>query len=133
MSDPTSVLGRVPAGSLSQLSSREVRVVALPPRLPSWPRLEALVLRDAQGVPRAYLNRCRHLPIPIDGASREFLTADAQLIECRTHGARFRLNDGMCVAGPCEGLALLHIELIVEGDELFLIAAGAGSAGSAAG
>ncbi len=117
---------RVAAGSLSELRAGEVRVVSLMNAVPRFPRgipIEALVLRDAAGVPRAYLNRCRHLPIPLDGASRDFLTPDAKLLECRTHGALYRLDDGMCVEGPCEGLALLPLELVVEGDELYLIAA----------
>lgn len=83
----------------------EVRVVALPRDQLGRPR-EALLVRDAGGCLRVYLNRCRHLPIPIDGGSREFLTSDGSHLRCGTHGALYRLDDGHCVSGPCEGQAL---------------------------
>lgn len=129
---------RIGAGTLSSLERGIVRVVPLPRGLfgaPPVVPLEALVVRDHAGAPRAYLNRCRHLPIPLSfgrptglalyDASHEFLTKDNQALECKTHGALYRLDDGMCFAGPCEGRALLAIELLVEGDELCLIVAAA--------
>jgi len=82
-----------------------VRVVALPRDGHGRPR-EALLLRDDAGVLRVYLNRCQHLPIPIDGGSRDFLTPDGAHLRCGTHGALYRLQDGLCIAGPCEGKAL---------------------------
>jgi nitrite reductase/ring-hydroxylating ferredoxin subunit len=126
---------RIAAGTLSSLEPGIVRVVPLPrgsfgspPVVP----LEALVVRDLEGVPRAFLNRCRHLPIPLSftrprasasyDASHEFLTRDNRALECKTHGARYRLDDGMCFEGPCEGRALLALELVVEDDALYLIA-----------
>lgn len=127
---------RIAAGTLSSLEPGVVRVVPLPRGLfgsPPVVPLEALVVRDLSGEPRAYLNRCRHLPIPLSftrprepslhDASHEFLTRDNQALECKTHGARYRLDDGMCVEGPCEGRALLALELVVEDDALYLIAA----------
>jgi nitrite reductase/ring-hydroxylating ferredoxin subunit len=56
---------RIAAGSALDLQRDEVRVVKLPPEHGRYPR-EALVLRDRNGVLRAYLNRCQHLPIPLD-------------------------------------------------------------------
>jgi nitrite reductase/ring-hydroxylating ferredoxin subunit len=127
---------RIAAGTLSSLERGIVRVVALPRGLFGAPKvvpLEALVVRDQGGAPRAYLNRCMHLPIPLSfgrpralalyEASHEFLTRDNQALECKTHGARYHLDDGMCFEGPCVGRALLAIELVVENDELYLIAA----------
>lgn len=73
----------------------------------------ALVLRDERGQLRAYLNRCRHLPIPIDGGSRRYLSDDRRHLLCRTHGALYRLDDGMCIEGPCQGKALDEVVLEV--------------------
>jgi nitrite reductase/ring-hydroxylating ferredoxin subunit len=100
----------------------EVIVVELP-KQDRRPR-EALVLRGSDGAPRAYLNRCRHLPIPIDAGSREFLTVDRQHLLCGTHGALYQLDDGRCVAGPCLHLVLESIPLEREGDTWFLVVAG---------
>jgi nitrite reductase/ring-hydroxylating ferredoxin subunit len=66
----------------------------------------ALVLRDESGAFRAYRNLCRHLPVPLDGGTGELLSDDGAHLICGTHGATYRLTDGYCVEGPCEGLAL---------------------------
>ena len=75
----------------------------------------ALVLLDETGAVRAYVNRCKHLPIPLDGGSGAFFDASGAHLECGTHGARFRLADGYCVSGPCEGSSL--DALVVEEEE----------------
>ncbi|MBX3245685.1 MAG: Rieske 2Fe-2S domain-containing protein [Myxococcales bacterium] len=83
---------------------------------------EALVLRDADGVLRGYVNQCKHLPIPIDAGSREFFDEVGEHLLCGTHGALFRLDDGMCVAGPCEGLPLDPVEVEENGGDVFVVA-----------
>jgi len=111
---------RVHVGAADSIVSGTARLVALP-RRPSSPPSEAIVVRDATGVVRAYLNRCRHLPIPLDGASREVLDAERTHLECRTHGALYRLEDGLCIDGPCEGLSLLALPLEERDGELYLL------------
>ena len=77
---------------------------------------EALVVLDLLGHPRAYLNRCEHIPIPLDGGSREFFDPEGEHLRCGTHGALYRLSDGLCVAGPCTGDSLAELPLrIVDG------------------
>jgi len=73
--------------------------------------ISALVLRDADGAPVAYRNMCRHLPVPLDGATGRFLSEDGSHLVCGTHGACYRLRDGLCVEGPCKGLALHPLRL----------------------
>lgn len=97
---------RVVAGSLAELEAERLLLVPLAPDMYGRPR-EAIVLLDEDGVPRAYLNQCRHLPIPLDGGSRRFLI-DGQL-QCGTHGARYRRRDGLCVLGPCRGASLFAL------------------------
>jgi nitrite reductase/ring-hydroxylating ferredoxin subunit len=110
---------RIAAGHASDLVAGTVRVVRLPPdgRIPR----EALIVRDERGALRAYLNLCQHLPIPLDGGSRRFLTRDAGYLQCGTHGARYRLSDGHCVEGPCQGRALITLELEQSGDDLSVL------------
>ena len=74
---------------------------------------EALVLLDEAGEARAYVNRCRHLPIPLDGGSRVLLTQDGSHLRCGTHGALYRLHDGECVLGPCVGLRLEALPIVI--------------------
>lgn len=66
----------------------------------------AMLLRDERGTIVAYRNLCRHLPVPLDGGTGELLSDDGAYLICGTHGATYRVLDGYCVEGPCEGLAL---------------------------
>ncbi len=53
------------------------------------------------GVVRAYLNRCAHVPTEMDWQPGEFLDADRRWILCSMHGAAYVPADGRCVGGPC--------------------------------
>jgi nitrite reductase/ring-hydroxylating ferredoxin subunit len=113
---------RIAAGRGSDLAAGAVRVVKLPPagRIPR----EALIVRDRDGSLRAYVNLCQHLPIPLDGGSRRFLTRDGEHLQCGTHGARYRLSDGHCIDGPCQGRSLIALELEQSGDNLTVLLPG---------
>ena len=102
------------------LDRGDVRPVTLSLDEAGRPR-EALVLRDEDGALRAYLNRCRHLPIPLDGGSREFCTADRRGLMCGTHGAVYRFRDGYCTEGPCAGEALLSVPFEVDAEGWILV------------
>lgn len=48
-----------------------------------------------------YHNSCPHRSIPLEWMPDQFLDYEKQYIQCATHGALFRIDDGICVAGPC--------------------------------
>jgi nitrite reductase/ring-hydroxylating ferredoxin subunit len=77
------------------------------------------VVRTQTGV-YVYKNRCPHRGTPLNWLPDKFLALDKQLIQCATHGAQFRIEDGFCVWGPCEGACLEKIEVKVEGDKIIL-------------
>ena len=56
-----------------------------------------------------YVNACPHTGMPLDFKPGQFLNADRTLIQCSTHGAEFRIEDGFCVSGPCEGQSLTPV------------------------
>jgi nitrite reductase/ring-hydroxylating ferredoxin subunit len=60
----------------------------------------AFVLR-IDGVPRAYMNRCVHVPTEMDWQPGEFLDSDKRVILCSIHGAAYEPEGGRCVGGPC--------------------------------
>ena len=73
------------------------------------------VVRTTDGV-FGYENVCPHQGTPLDWMPDRFLTVDKTLIQCATHGAQFRIDDGHCVAGPCVGAALRKVPLaLVDG------------------
>jgi nitrite reductase/ring-hydroxylating ferredoxin subunit len=53
-----------------------------------------------------YRNACPHLGVPLDWAPGKFLNPDGTRIVCATHGAEFRISDGLCLRGPCKGQVL---------------------------
>lgn len=53
-----------------------------------------------------YLNACPHQGTPLENPLGRVLDDSATHLVCSTHGARFRLADGFCVAGICQGLSL---------------------------
>ena len=69
-----------------------------------WPLPLFVVRRD--GKVRGFVNRCPHAGHELNLLPNEFLTGDGELLMCRSHGARFRIDDGFCVLGPCPGATL---------------------------
>ena len=63
-------------------------------------KARACVLR-VDGQPRAYLNRCVHVPTEMDWLPGEFLDSDKRFIICSVHGAAYDPQNGHCVGGPC--------------------------------
>ena len=82
--------------------------------------IQALLLRDESGAVVAYRNLCRHLPVPLDGGTGELLSEDGMHLVCGTHGATYRLNDGYCVDGPCEGMALEPLAVRADRGDLYV-------------
>lgn len=63
------------------------------------------------GVLYVYENRCPHQGTPLETFPDKFLNSDGSLLICSTHGARFRVEDGLCVSGPCKGERLRRIDV----------------------
>lgn len=82
--------------------------------------IQALLLRDSSGAIVAYRNLCRHLPVPLDGGTGELLSEDGTHLLCGTHGATYRVRDGYCVEGPCEGMALRPLSIRVVAGDLYV-------------
>lgn len=72
-----------------------------------------------------YVNACPHVGVPLDLLPDRFLSADGGLIVCSTHGALFRIEDGLCVDGPCEGQSLEAVPVTLR-DGLVLVPEDAG-------
>ena len=67
-----------------------------------------------------YVNSCPHVGTPLDMIPDRFMTMDKRHILCMTHGARFRVYDGYCFTGPCQGRSLAKLALALEDGEVLL-------------
>ncbi len=84
--------------------------------------LQIFVLRRGDRV-FGYANSCPHLSSPLDWIENQFMSPDKAHIMCATHGAQFRIEDGHCVSGPCEGDALAPLPVSVRQGAVVLGAA----------
>ena len=58
-----------------------------------------------------YVNSCPHIGLPLEPVPDRFLDRKREMIVCAAHGARFRIEDGECVSGPCIGDVLEAVEV----------------------
>ena len=64
-----------------------------------------------------YVDACPHAGWPLALFDR-YLTRQGDLILCAGHGAVFRPEDGVCLAGPCAGDRLSPWPVAVVGDHV---------------
>ena len=84
--------------------------------------LDVVVLRRRDKI-SAYVNRCPHKGTPLETFPDRFLDQSGELLVCSTHGARFRVMDGKCVEGPCEGASLEPLRVKVSDGKIMLAGA----------
>lgn len=71
-----------------------------------------IVVRRAGRV-YGYVNVCPHAMSRLDHTPGNFLDRDDDRLHCDGHGALFRVEDGVCTAGPCLGDALRPAPVVV--------------------
>jgi nitrite reductase/ring-hydroxylating ferredoxin subunit len=77
-----------------------------------WPLRGFLVRRGARVF--AYLNRCPHAGHPLSWQPDRFLSPDNTVILCASHGAIFDMEEGTCIAGPCDGRGLRPLAIRID-------------------
>ena len=82
--------------------------------------VQDIFLVRAQGRVYGYANSCPHIGTPLEFLPDRFLTRDNRQILCSTHGARFEIATGFCVAGPCRGRSLRQLPVKVENGLILL-------------
>lgn len=81
--------------------------------------LSLFLVKDKDHI-RAYKNQCPHTGIELNWLPDQFLDRDGDYIQCATHGARFRLEDGLCISGPCAGQGLIPLVLSIDANQIYL-------------
>lgn len=69
----------------------------------------------------AYRNSCPHTGSPLDWVDHQFLDRDGELIQCAVHDARFRIETGECILGPCPGAFLEALPIEVADGAVYLL------------
>jgi nitrite reductase/ring-hydroxylating ferredoxin subunit len=81
---------------------------------------ESLFAVHFHGKVYVYRNQCPHVGIEMNWQPDQFLDYNDSLIQCATHGALFIIENGDCVAGPCQGKRLQAIPCRVENGALII-------------
>lgn len=68
--------------------------------------LFAGVVVRRNGEIRGFVDSCPHAGWPLSMMDDRYFTRTGEHLLCAGHGALFRPDDGICVAGPCAGRAL---------------------------
>jgi nitrite reductase/ring-hydroxylating ferredoxin subunit len=103
-----------------------VKVPILPGFVLTDDRLGTVLVKSAIVARRggriyAYANVCRHVPLTLDMGDGELLAADRTVLLCHHHGARYRIEDGKCLYGPCDGMQLVPLGVEELDGELQLV------------
>ena len=77
-------------------------------------RFHGFVVRRGDAV-HGYVDRCAHMALPLAQQLDQYLTPDGALIQCSWHGALYRVEDGVCIGGPCTGARLQPWPVTVTG------------------
>lgn len=110
--------GGPPAGTVlcqrDQLSDK----AALGLSFGSGKDLLQIFLTSWQGQVYAYLNQCPHAFTPLNWQPDRFFNIDKTALLCATHGAEFRVDDGVCTIGPCRGKSLIPVAIDITPDNI---------------
>jgi len=84
------------------------------------PGPDTVLVGRVDGRWHAYANVCRHRALPLDLNARSAMSDDGRYLLCHQHGALYRLDDGLCVSGPCAGEALTPVMVEARDGELLV-------------
>jgi nitrite reductase/ring-hydroxylating ferredoxin subunit len=84
---------------------------------------EGFLIRHGEGY-FAYLNQCRHWYVPLDLGDADFYSPQTDRIMCKTHGAVYQVDTGLCDYGPCVGAALESFPVALEEDRAVITVPG---------
>lgn len=82
-------------------------------------RLVFIVKKD--GDVFAYENKCPHAGINLEWQEDDFLDVEKINIQCSVHGAVFKIENGDCMGGPCDGVGLTPAKIELDGDGNILL------------
>ncbi len=102
---------RIHVPDVTNLQQGETRLFSFPT---AYGEMQGFVI-SYNGNLRAFENKCRHWPIPLDYGDADFYFASMERIVCKTHGAMYDPITGECDAGPCKGEMLTIFPIEFEG------------------
>lgn len=69
----------------------------------------------------AFENSCPHTGVNLNWQEGQFFSFDGLYLQCSLHGALFEPDSGTCVRGPCANERLQAVNIVREGDVVYLL------------
>lgn len=79
------------------------------------------------GAVHVYVNSCPHVGVALEMMPDRFLDGAGEHIVCAVHGARFLVEDGFCISGPCAGDSLEAVPARIDAEGAVWVPADAGA------
>jgi nitrite reductase/ring-hydroxylating ferredoxin subunit len=89
-------------------------------RLGTGAAMRAVFVAKKDSALYAYRDACPHMGTPLAFLPDRYFDRDSGHLLCATHGARFRVEDGFCVSGPCAGQSLVRATIRIDGVHIVL-------------
>ncbi len=102
---------------LDEIAEPGARSFTFPAAEPEGRPFHGFVVRREGGL-HGYVDSCPHTGAPLPAEPDRYLDAKGEWILCWNHGAMFRIDDGLCVAGPCVKRSLRPWAVEVRGDDV---------------
>ncbi len=68
----------------------------------------------------AYKNHCPHTGANLNWQPDVFMDYEHRYIQCAIHGAKFEVETGLCIWGPCATQSLTNVDVVIKDGEIFL-------------
>ena len=69
----------------------------------------------------AYKNNCPHTGASLNWKPDVFMDFDDLYIQCAIHGARFEVETGSCVWGPCAKQFLIKVKFEIIDNDIYIL------------
>jgi nitrite reductase/ring-hydroxylating ferredoxin subunit len=116
-SDVTEVFVICAASSIGRGSAKAFSLSRINEETGEARPFSVVVIRTNANEYVGYVNTCPHEGVWLNFGAGEFFTPDRAHLKCGRHGAKFDIDTGLCVEGPCEGKNLEAIKLaVIDGD-----------------
>lgn len=110
------LLKRKPIANVKHITSARATVVPAPGLK------HKVVLIKHENEIKAYENNCPHQDVPLDEAYKIDINPFEMTMKCSVHDAFFRIEDGVCIEGPCwrDELKTVAIEIDEDSGSIYL-------------
>ena len=75
------------------------------------PPLDIILIHHC-GQHYAYIDQCPHFGVSLNWKPDQYYDVENHYLQCSTHGAKFQIDNGLCIYGPCHGAFLKSIMLL---------------------